>query len=52
MLHTWQAGDCSDQEPYQGDFAAAMRGIRAKALVLPCKTDLYFRKPFYETCKA
>ncbi|GAB1742082.1 hypothetical protein NU219Hw_g7470t1 [Hortaea werneckii] len=42
MLHTWQAGDCSDQEPYQGDFAAAMRGIKAKALVLPCKTDLYF----------
>ncbi|KAI7262831.1 homoserine O-acetyltransferase [Hortaea werneckii] len=42
MLHTWQAGDCSDQEPYQGDFSAAMRGIRAKTLVLPCKTDLYF----------
>ncbi|RMY87277.1 hypothetical protein D0864_06891 [Hortaea werneckii] len=42
MLHTWQAGDCSDQEPYQGDFAAAMRGIKAKTLVLPCKTDLYF----------
>ncbi|KAI7084801.1 homoserine O-acetyltransferase [Hortaea werneckii] len=42
MLHAWQAGDCSDQEPYQGDFAAAMRGIKAKALVLPCKTDLYF----------
>ncbi|RMZ31809.1 hypothetical protein D0859_04065 [Hortaea werneckii] len=42
MLHTWQAGDCSNQEPYQGDFAAAMRGIKAKALVLPCKTDLYF----------
>ncbi|RMZ03353.1 hypothetical protein D0860_06845 [Hortaea werneckii] len=37
-----QAGDCSNQEPYQGDFAAAMRGIKAKALVLPCKTDLYF----------
>lgn len=44
MLHTWQAGDCSDQEPYKGDFAAAMKGIKAKALVLPCKTDLYFRK--------
>ncbi|RMY39905.1 hypothetical protein D0865_12699 [Hortaea werneckii] len=42
MLHTWQAGDCSDQEPYKGDFAAAMKGIKAKALVLPCKTDLYF----------
>ncbi|KAK4545284.1 hypothetical protein LTR36_003464 [Oleoguttula mirabilis] len=43
MLHTWQAGDCSDQEPYNGDFNAAMKGIRAKALVLPSQTDLYFR---------
>lgn len=42
MLHTWQAGDCSDQEPYNGDFAKAMQGIKAKALVLPGKTDLYF----------
>lgn len=42
MLYTWQAGDCSDQEPYNGDFGAAMQGIKAKALVLPGKTDLYF----------
>ncbi|KAH7055847.1 homoserine acetyltransferase family protein [Macrophomina phaseolina] len=42
MLHTWQAGDCSDQEPYHGDFAKAMQGIKAKTLVLPGKTDLYF----------
>lgn len=44
MLHTWQAGDCSAQVPYNGDFDAAMKGIKAKALVLPGKTDLYFRK--------
>ena len=44
MLHTWQAGDCSAQEPYNGDFGAAMKGIKAKALVLPSKTDLYFRE--------
>ena len=44
MLFTWQAGDCSAQEPYNGDFDAAMKGIKAKALVLPSKTDLYFRK--------
>jgi len=44
MLYTWQAGDCSAQEPYNGDFGAAMKGIKAKALVLPGKTDLYFRK--------
>lgn len=42
MLHTWQAGDVSDQEPYNGSFDAAMKGIKAKILVLPCKTDLYF----------
>jgi homoserine acetyltransferase len=42
MLHTWQAGDCSAQEPYNGDFEAAMKGIKAKALVLPGATDLYF----------
>jgi homoserine acetyltransferase len=42
MLYTWQSGDCSKQKPYNGDFAAAMKGIRAKTLVLPGKTDLYF----------
>lgn len=42
MLHTWQAGDCSDQEPYNGDFEKAMASIQATALVLPSKTDLYF----------
>jgi len=42
MLYTWQVGDCSDQEPYNGDFEAAMKGIKAKALVLPSQTDLYF----------
>ncbi|KAK3725339.1 hypothetical protein LTR37_000309 [Vermiconidia calcicola] len=43
MLYTWQAGDCSAQEPYNGDFEAAMKGIQAKTLVLPGQTDLYFR---------
>jgi len=42
MLYTWQAGDCSAQEPYNGNFDAAMKGIKAKALVLPSETDLYF----------
>ena len=44
MLHTWQAADCSAQEPYNGEFDAAMKGIKAKALVLPAQTDMYFRK--------
>ncbi|KAI0009599.1 Alpha/Beta hydrolase protein [Xylariaceae sp. FL0662B] len=42
MLHTWQSGDCSDQEPYYKDLELALRSIKAKTLVLPCKTDLYF----------
>ncbi|EWG45930.1 homoserine O-acetyltransferase [Fusarium verticillioides 7600] len=45
MLHTWQAGDVSQQEPYDGDFEKAMKGIKARILVLPSKTDLYFPIP-------
>jgi hypothetical protein len=43
MLQTWQTGDVSKQDPYNGDFEAAMRGIKAKALVLPGKHDLYLK---------
>lgn len=42
MLYTWQAGDVSRQEPYNGDFEASMRAIKARTLVLPGQTDLYF----------
>ncbi|KAM0340608.1 hypothetical protein ACHAPU_010445 [Fusarium lateritium] len=42
MLQTWQSGDVSNQEPYNGDFEKAMAAIKARTLVLPCKTDLYF----------
>ena len=42
MLQTWQSGDCSLQEPYNGDFEKSMSSIKAKTLVLPAKTDLYF----------
>ncbi|KAI0150148.1 homoserine acetyltransferase family protein [Xylariaceae sp. FL1272] len=42
MLHTWQSADCSKQEAYNGDFELAMKSIKAKTLVLPGKTDLYF----------
>lgn len=42
MLQTWQSGDVSKQEPYNGDFEKAMASIKAKTLVLPSKTDLYF----------
>ncbi|KAK4697649.1 homoserine O-acetyltransferase/O-succinyltransferase, partial [Lecanoromycetidae sp. Uapishka_2] len=42
MLQTWQSGDCSQQEPFNGNFEKAMASIKAKVLVLPSKTDLYF----------
>ncbi|GKZ33364.1 hypothetical protein AbraIFM66950_003216 [Aspergillus brasiliensis] len=42
MLQTWQNGDVSKQEPYNGDFEKALGAIKAKTLVLPSKTDLYF----------
>lgn len=42
LLQTWQNGDVSQQDPYNGDFEKAMASIKAKALVLPSKTDLYF----------
>ena len=42
MLQTWQSGDCSAQEPYNGDFEKSLSSIKAKTLVLPAETDLYF----------
>ncbi|KAL3482012.1 Alpha/Beta hydrolase protein [Aspergillus californicus] len=42
MAQTWQNADVSKQEPYNGDFEKAIAGIKAKTLVLPAKTDLYF----------
>ncbi|KAL4871301.1 hypothetical protein BDV12DRAFT_164571 [Aspergillus spectabilis] len=42
MAQTWQNGDVSKQEPYNGDVKKALAAIKAKTLVLPAKTDLYF----------
>lgn len=42
MLQTWQNGDVSQQEPYNGNFEYAMSSIKARTLILPSKTDLYF----------
>lgn len=43
MLWTWQHADISANDIYKGDFAAALGSIKARALVMPCETDLYFR---------
>ena len=41
-LATWQAGDISDSPCFGGDFHAALRAIKAKAILMPCNQDLYF----------
>lgn len=42
MLWTWQNGDISANELYHGDFKKALGAIKAKAYVMPGRTDLYF----------
>jgi homoserine O-acetyltransferase len=43
MLWTWQHADISANDIYKGDFAAALKAIKARAMVMPGETDLYFR---------
>lgn len=42
MLWTWRHADVSDHEAFGGDLARALSAVRARAIVLPCRTDLYF----------
>lgn len=42
MLNTWQKNDLSDNETFHGDLAAALGAIKARTLVMPSQTDLYF----------
>ncbi|MCH7653728.1 MAG: alpha/beta fold hydrolase [Chloroflexi bacterium] len=42
MLWSWQNADISANARYDGDFESALRGIKAKALVMPSQTDQYF----------
>lgn len=43
LVSTWQNADISANERYRRDFASALQAIRARALVMPSQTDLYFR---------
>lgn len=43
QLRTWDAADISANGRYGGDLPAALRAIRARVLLLPGETDLYFR---------
>jgi len=42
MLWTWQHADISQNEKFKGDFLLALRSIKARAVVVPSTTDLYF----------
>jgi len=42
-LRTWDAADISANALYDGDMPRALRAIRARVLLMPGETDLYFR---------
>ena len=42
MIRTWQNADISNNHVYEGDFRGALNSIKAKAIVMPGSTDLYF----------
>ena len=42
MISTWQKADISNNHFYDGDFRRALNSIKAKAIVMPGRTDLYF----------
>jgi homoserine O-acetyltransferase len=42
QLRTWYAGDISANGLYHGDLPAALAAIRARVLLMPGETDLYF----------
>ena len=43
QLRTWDAADISANDLYDGDLGAALRAIKARVLLMPGATDLYFR---------
>jgi homoserine O-acetyltransferase/O-succinyltransferase len=42
MLWSWQHGDISANSLYRDNIERALGAIRARAIVMPCTTDLYF----------
>jgi len=49
MIDTWLHCDVSNNLNYEGDYQQALKSIRAKTLVMPSITDLYFTP---EDCQA
>jgi len=48
-IRTWQHADIADNDTYRGDFKRALQSISARAIVMPCSTDLYFVPEANET---
>jgi homoserine O-acetyltransferase len=42
QIWTWQNSDLSANSVYNGNFERALNSIKARAIVMPAKTDLYF----------
>jgi homoserine O-acetyltransferase len=42
QIHTWQTHNVGDSPGFSGDYKKALASITAKAVVMPCQTDLYF----------
>jgi homoserine O-acetyltransferase len=42
LIATWQACDLANNQLYNGDANAAYAAIKARAIILPGRTDLYF----------
>jgi len=42
-LKTWQTADISSGPIYNNDFKKALSSISARAILMPCNQDLYFR---------
>lgn len=45
---TWQGNNVGDTTGFNGDHEKALRSIKAKVLVMPCETDLYFPPQYAE----
>lgn len=42
MVETWAQSDISDNPIYNGDLSKALGAIKARAIIMPSTTDLYF----------
>ena len=42
QFRTWETVDISDNEKFGKDFAEALAAIKARAIIMPVQTDLYF----------